>query len=296
MMLLTGATGFVGRTVVGHLVTAGRQVRCLVRPSRHTPRLPKGVPLQLAVASLEDERGLRSALVGVETLIHLAGAEWQGDVLSVDAALTRTLMGAAREAGVRRVIYLSHLGADRASAYPVLKAKGIAEEFVRQSGVPYTIVRSALLYGAEDSFVNGLALMLRLAPGVVLLPAGGEVSLQPLWVNDLAACLERCADQVGLENQTIGLGGPEYLTLRQMVESLMETLRVRRWLVPVRPVWLRLASRLFDGVWPRSPFTTRGLDYLASNRTCEAINIPRYFGLRPVRFATQTAAYMRRRR
>src|SRR5512135_854899 len=116
VILVTGATGFVGRGLVRRLAAAGRTVRCLLRPSRRSPRLPKGVPLQVAVASLEDERGLRSALVGVETLLHLAGAEWQGDVLSVDAALTRTLMGVAREAGVSRIVYLSHLGADRASA------------------------------------------------------------------------------------------------------------------------------------------------------------------------------------
>ncbi len=165
MILLTGATGFVGRAVVRQLVAADHTVRCLLRPSRRSPRLPKGVPLQVAVASLEDERGLRSALVGVETVIHVAGSEWQERRLIAEAGRARTLMTMAREAGVKRAIFLSHLGADRASAYPVLKAKGIAEEFIRQSGVPYTIIRSALLYGEEDSFVNGLARLLKLAPG-----------------------------------------------------------------------------------------------------------------------------------
>jgi len=296
MILLTGATGFVGRAVLLQLAAEGHSVRCVLRPSRHTPRLPKGVPVQVAVSPLDDERGLRSALVGIDTVIHLAGAEWQGDVLAVDAATTRTLMGAAREAGAKRVIYLSHLGADRASAYPVLKAKGIAEEFIRQSGVPYTIVRSALLYGPEDSFVNRLALLLKLAPGFFLLPSGGEVKLQPLSVEDLAVCLERCVDAVGVENQTLSLGGPEYLSLAAMVQIILETLRLRRVMVPVRPVYLRALARVFDAVWPRSPLTTRWLDYLAINRTCEAINIPRYFGVRPALFSPQTLGYLRSRR
>jgi uncharacterized protein YbjT (DUF2867 family) len=296
MILLTGATGFVGRALVLRLVAEGHAVRCLVRPSRRTPRLPKGVPLQVAVASLEDERGLRSALVGVETVIHVAGAEWQAGALAAEAASTRRLVSAAHEAGVGRVLYLSHLGADRASAYLVLKAKGIAEEFVRQSGVPYTIVRSALLYGAEDMFVNHLARLLRLAPGFFFLPGGGEVTLQPLWVEDLAVCLERCVGEVGVVNQTIALGGPEYLTFNKMMQVLMETIRVKRLLVPVQPAWLRLAARLFDGLWPRSPLASRWLDYLAISRTCETINAPRYFGVRPARFSPQTLAYLRPRR
>lgn len=296
MILLTGATGFVGRALVQRLAAGGRPVRCLIRPSRRTPRLPKEVPVQVAVSSLDDERGLRSALVGVETLIHVAGAEWQADVLSVEAASTRRLMNAAHEAGVSRVLYLSHLGADRASAYPVLKAKGIAEEFVRQSGVPYTIVRSALLYGAEDTFVNLLARLLKLAPGFFLLPGGGDAILQPLWVEDLVACLERCVGEAGVVNQTIALGGPEYLTFNQMVQILMETIQVKRVLIPVRPVWLRLVARPMNALWPRSPLTTRWLDYLAISRTCETINVVRYFGVRPVRFSPQTLAYLRPRR
>jgi uncharacterized protein YbjT (DUF2867 family) len=293
MILLTGATGFVGRALVLRLVAEGHTVRCLLRPSQRSPRLPKGMPLQVAVASLEDERGLRSALVGVETLIHVAGAEWQEQHLIAEAAQTRTLMSTALAAGVGRAIYLSHLGADRASAYPVLKAKGIAEEFVRQSGVPYTIVRSALLYGEEDIFVNGLARLLKLAPGFFLLPGGGDALLQPLWIDDLARCLESCVGEIGVANQTISLGGPEFLTFNQMVQVILETLRLRRVLVPVRPVWLRAAGALFSAVWPRAPLTTRWLDYLAVNRTCEPINVARYFGLRPARFSPQTLAYLR---
>ena len=293
MILLTGATGFVGRALVLRLVSEGHTVRCLLRPSQRTPRLPKEVPLQVAVAALDDERGLRSALVGVETLIHVAGAEWPRHTLTAEAATTRTLMSAAQAAGVRRVIYLSHLGADRASAYPVLKAKGIAEEFVRQSGVHYTIVRSALLYGVEDTFTNNLALALKLSPGFFLLPGGGDALLQPLWVNDLAVCLERCVSEVSVIDQTIALGGPEYLTFNAMVQILMETLRLKRLLVPVRPVWLRLAARLFDAAWPQSAMTSRWLDYLAISRTCEPINVAHYFGARPARFSTQTLAYLR---
>jgi hypothetical protein len=67
-------------------------------------------------------------------------------------------------------------------------------------------------------------------------------------------------------------------------------------LVPVRPVWLRAIGAMFSAAWPHAPLTTRWLDYLAVNRTCEPINVPRYFGLRPARFSPQTLAYLRSRR
>jgi len=298
MILITGATGFVGRALVPRLVEGGLEVRCLIRPSRHTPRLPKGMPLQISIASLNDERGLRAALVGVDTVIHLAGAEWHGrrsDVFAVDAAGTRTLVEATREAGVGRFIYLSHLGADRASAFAVLKAKGVAEEFIRQSGLPYTIVRSALLYGEEDVFLNVVAALLKLGPGIFLMPGDGKISLQPLWVEDLVTCLEWSLSDLTSLNQTLSIGGPEFITFDQMVQTAMDVIGVRRVLVPIHPPFLRAGAWLLEHSLPRSPLTTHWLDYLAINRTCEVSSVSRYFGLKPARFVN-TLDYLRHKR
>ncbi len=299
MILVTGATGFVGRAVLPRLTEAGHPVRVLLRPSPQSPRLPKGVPVQVSLAQLDDERGLRSAMAGVETVIHLAGAEWRGpdgDVFRVDAGGTRALVEAARAAGVGRLVYLSHLGADRASAYPVLKAKGIAEEFIRQSGLPHTIFRAAMLFGAEDIFANVLAAIIKLGPGVFLMPGDGRTALQPLWVEDLATCMEwSLADEAYL-NRTVSVGGPEFIPLRMMVEILMEAMGVRRWVVPVRPVYLRGGAWFMEQLLPRSPLTTRWLDYLAMSRTCELTSVTSLFGLRPARFSPENLAYLRQKR
>jgi NADH dehydrogenase len=298
VILVTGATGFVGRALLPRLAEAGLEVRCLIRPSRHSPRLPRGVPVQVSIASLEDARGLRAALVGVDTIIHLAGAEWhgrRGDVFAVDAQGTRALVEAAREAGVGRLLHLSHLGADRASAYPVLKAKGLAEEFIRQSGINYTIVRSTLLYGEEDVFLNVLAALIRMGPGVFLMPGDGKVSLQPLWVEDLVTCLEWSLSDLTSLNQTLSLGGPEFITFGQMVQMVMDVVGVRRLVVPVRPPFLRAGAWLMEQALPRSPLTTRWLDYLAVNRTCELTSVTQHFGLKPARLVS-TIDYLRDKR
>ncbi len=78
MILVTGGTGFIGKALVRHLTEAGYPVRLLIRPSRHSPQLPQGVPVEVAVSSLTDRRGLRSAMVGVDVVYHLAGAERRG--------------------------------------------------------------------------------------------------------------------------------------------------------------------------------------------------------------------------
>ena len=299
LILVTGATGFVGRALLPRLAEAGHEVRCLLRSSRRSPRLPRGIPVQVSLSELDDDRGLRAALAGVRTVVHLAGAEWRGlaeDLLAVDVAGTRSLAGAAQAAGVERFVYLSHLGADRASAYPVLKAKGIAEEFIRQSGVPHTIIRSAMLFGAEDKFVNVLAALLRVAPGVFLLPGDGRTALQPLWVDDLATCIEWSLAERSLLGQTVAVGGPEFVTVRQMVAIVLDALGLRRWVLSVRPVYLRAGAWLVEQLMPRSPLTTRWLDYLAISRTCELTSVTRYFGLRPTRFTSQTLGYLRGRR
>jgi len=299
MILVTGATGFVGRALLPRLAESGHETRCLLRPSRRTPRLPKGLAVQVALSALDDERGLRTALVGVDTLIHLAGAEWhgvRGDVFAVDAQGTRAVVEAARAAGVSRLLYLSHLGADRASGYPVLKAKGIAEEFIRQSGLPYTIIRSSVLYGEDDVFLNVIAALLKLGPGAFLMPGDGKVTLQPLWVEDLVTCLEWGLNDALCLNQTIAIGGPEFVTFEQMVQTAMEVIGVQRWVISTPPPFLRAGAWLLEQVLPHSPLTTRWLDYLAISRTCELDSVTRYFGLKPARFTTGTLGYLRQKR
>ncbi|HXD08888.1 MAG TPA: NAD(P)H-binding protein [Anaerolineales bacterium] len=288
MILVTGATGFIGRALVRQLSETGQRVRVLLRPSPRSPRLPKGVPVEVAVVSLNDASGVRAALRGVDEIYHLASAGGQGQkgsLLKTDIEGTRTLAQVAASADIKHLVYLSQIGADRASAFPIHKSKGIAEEHIRKSGVPHTIIRSSVIFGPEDGFTTTLAGFLRLSPGLMPIPGDGRTLLQPLWVEDLVTCLTWTLANPNMVNQTYEIGGGEYFTLRQVLETIMSVTHTRRLLMSLPPPYMRALFVILDSFSRNFAASTYWIDYVAVNRTCPVDNISRTFGLMPARFA-----------
>lgn len=287
MILVTGATGFIGRALIRHLFDTGREVRVLIRPSRRSPRLPKGVPVEVAVVNLADERAVRAALKDVDVIFHLAGGESQGrdaDLLAVDMRGTENLAHVAADVGVKRIIYVSHIGASRSSGYPVFKAKGIAEEHIRRSGVPHTIFRASLVFGPEDHFTTSLARLLQISLFFFPLPGSTRTVVQPLWVEDLVTVLLWSLDNEATVNHTYEIGGSEYFTVRQVMEIIMQVTHRPHILYELHPVFLRALIVTFESFIPHYPISSFWMDYIAVSRTCPVDNLPHAFGLMPARF------------
>jgi NADH dehydrogenase len=249
------------------------------------------VTVDVALASLSDQRGVRAALIGVDTLVLLDEdfGNRREDELGEVVEGTRAIAEGAAEAGLRRIIYISQLGADKSSAYPVMRAKAEAEEYLHRSGTPLTILRPAALYGRGDHFSVPLAMMLSISPLFFPIPGDGTVLIQPLWVEDLATCITWVLDEPSTIGEVFDIGGPEYLSLRQVLQLIMQRASSPRIIFSLRLPYVRAASRFLNGLLPRSPVNSYMLDYLSVNRTTDLDTLPHLFGLQPSRMEDKLA-------
>jgi NADH dehydrogenase len=182
---------------------------------------------------------------------------------------------------------MSYLGADRASAYPVMKTKGIAEGIIENSGVPYTIFRSAAVFGPGDQFTTQIMQLFKAYPFFFILPAGGTTLLQPLWIEDLVTCLSWALDDSQTINQIYRIGGCEYIPYRKIIEIILNKISSKRTFLSIAPPILRVMTLLAEQMLRKSPISIYWLDYLATDRTCAIDSLPRLMGLMPARFSQQ---------
>jgi uncharacterized protein YbjT (DUF2867 family) len=287
-ILLTGATGFIGKALTRHFAETDYSIRALIHPSSKSPDLPKGIPVEAFVSGLNDLRGLRAAMVGVDIVYHLASEEAlgaRGNLLETDIQGTSNLIQAAEESGIQKFLYLSHLGADRASAYPVMTAKAIAEDHIRKSSLDYTILRSGIVFGSQDRFTIPLAKLIRRVPLIFPLPDQGETLLQPLWIEDLANIMMWAVENPKTRRELYEIGGPEQLSFREIISIMLEVMGLKRYLVPVSTPLIRFATVFADYLSLDIPTNILWLDYLATNRTCSLNTVPHIFNLLPSHFS-----------
>lgn len=300
MILVTGGTGHIGRHVVTALQAAGRPVRLLL-PENRQRRLPwpEDATPDIVTGDILDDEALFRAVTGAHVVIHLENAQWWGrprELERVELVGTRKLIEAARAARVGRIITLSHLGASPASAFTLLRIKGTLEEQIRASGLAYTIIRSGPVFGPQDAFINHIAMMLSVSPGVFLMPGQGEVVVHPIFIDDIVTAITRSLDLIDTVDRTIEIGGPEYVTLLDLLRTVMRVSGQQRLILPLPPYALRPLVSLYSRVFSRSLMTQQWLDLLAANRTAALGNTYEVFGVRPRRFEDTLVTYLPQRR
>ena len=256
MILVTGATGFVGGHVVGALRRAGQQVRCLVRDLR-TAAKPELAGCELAEGDMTEPRSLASAVDGAECVVHLVAIR-QGKHEQFERIMsrgTRDLVVAAQEAGVRRFVLMSALGvAERTKdLVPYYRAKWEMEEAVEGSSIPFVIFRPSFVFGADGGILPTFRKLAKLAP-VTPIVGSGTQRLQPIWADDVAAYFVRAVDGVGT-GMTFELGGPDVVSWNELWERLKTALGVFRPSVHVPMGLMRLNALVTERLPGDVPLT-----------------------------------------
>jgi uncharacterized protein YbjT (DUF2867 family) len=259
MLLLTGATGTIGRPLLRRLVAAGVPVRCMVRNPRHLGS--ERVRVQIALGDLADPFSFRYALRGVDTVVHLAAAirdQPGGSIEELAGIATWRLVRASERAGVKRFVFFSALGASTRNPTRLLRAKAIAERAVVSSSLAHTIFAPSIVYSPGDPFLR-LLHRLSLLP-VVPLSGSGQAAFQPIWAEDVADCvmaaLPFASHGAQAADARFELAGPETLTYRALVETVLRSLGRRRPLVGVPTMLMRRALQLVELLMGPAAFAT----------------------------------------
>lgn len=299
MILITGSTGFIGRHVLQALQARGEPVRVLLNAPRIRQLRAAGGPLpEIIEGNVLDEEALFRAVTGVHAVIHLENALWwghAGDLERVELAGTRNLITAARAARVGRVITISQLGAAPASAFPLLRTKGMVEEIIRGSGLAYTILRPGVVFGPQDAFINHIAMQLSATPLLFLMPGRGEVVLHPIFIADLVQAVLGTLDRLDTVDKVIEIGGPEYITLEDLIRTIMRVTGRSRLVLGVPPYLLRWLTRVYARLLPRALMTEQWMDILAANRTARIGTLFQTYEIRPQRLEDTLLTYLRGR-
>ena len=280
MLLVTGASGFLGRRIVQALQQAGHSpVRCLLHRSPSDGALPDGV--EHAHGSVQDPASLAAAMDGVDAVVHLVGIIRERPPSTTFAGVnhggTRNVVEAAKAAGVKHIVYVSALGARDDARFPYARSKWLGEQEVIGSGVAYTILRPSILFGEGDEFFNTLAALVKMLP-LVPVAGSGANRFQPIAADDVARCVAASVLQEAHHGRVIEVGGPRQYTYRELLGVVAAVLGVRRLRVHVPIACMRAMATVMERVLPRPPVTREQLRYLDLDSVAEEDSVEREFG------------------
>ena len=284
MLLVTGATGFLGRRVVQALQLAGHSpVRCLLhRSPSGGASLVDGV--ETAHGNVQDPASLAAAMASVDAVVHLVGIIRERPPATTFAGVnhvgTRNVVEAAKAAGVKHIVYVSALGARDDPRFPYARSKWLGEQEVINSGVPFTILRPSILFGEGDEFFNTLAALVKLLP-LVPVAGSGANRLQPIAADDVARCVATTVLQEGHYGRIVEIGGPRQYTYRELLGAVAAVLRVRRLRVHVPVPFMRAMAAVMERFLPRPPVTREQLRYLDLDSVADEDSVEREFSFAP---------------
>lgn len=296
MILVAGGTGFVGGAIVRELVRRGEPVTVMShRPERARTRFP-GMDVQVREGDARDADSLKRAVEGMDTVISamqfpnfpIENAKKGHTFVEVDARGNERLVAAAREAGVATYVYISGSGAAPDAPQHWFRAKWQAEQAVAGSGLRYRIFRPSWVYGPEDNALNRFVRFARRLPFVPVV-GNGRQRLQPVFVEDVARCVADSLTTEGAENQVFEIGGPEVLTMDQILGTMERVMGKKKPLLHAPASLPKLLGALMAPL-PNRPLSPDAVEFITNDALADNSNLLRVFDVRltPLREGLET--------
>ena len=280
-VLVTGANGSLGRALVQHLAAGGATVRALVRSERAAATLRAlASPPELAIVDWSDAPGLARAAAGCDAAVHLVGVLKETPTqryADAHEGTARALATAAKSGALRRIVYLSILGADSKSPNACLASKARAEAILLEAPLATTVLRLPMVLGGDDPAT--WALRARARSRVVPLVRGGASLEQPIDARDVLAAIAAALERPQLAGRVLDVAGPESLARRDLVRRVAALLGNEPRIIPIPLALVRTFAALAERITASPPLSTAMLDVLEhddrvdSKAACEVLGI-----------------------
>jgi NADH dehydrogenase len=266
VVAVAGGTGFVGGAIASSL--AARGYRVVVLSHRLKPAGVSSGGIEYRVADVTRPETLAAALAGVDTLvISLAfrnspiEAPRRGQTFEkIDADGTEWLAAAAQTANVAHLLYMSGAGAAPDAAKHWFRAKWRAEEAIRRVGIPYTIFRPSWIYGPGDHSLNRFIGFSRWLPFIPQIGNGKQL-LAPVFVDDMGELVADALDTPAVENMTFEIGGPETMTMDNVIRTALRVMGRRRFILHTPVILMKLMTAPLT-LLPAPPMTPSAIDFV----------------------------------
>jgi uncharacterized protein YbjT (DUF2867 family) len=301
-VFLTGATGFVGGHLLEHLLKAGHSVTALVRdPSSKSasallrnPASANG-QLKLVQGDVANPSGLQAGLRESDAVIHLVGIIAEVGKQSfehVHVRGTENVVQAARRVGVKRFVQMSAIGARPNGVSEYQTSKYRAEETVRNSGIPFVILRPSIIFGPGDGFISQMVRVMKSAPLIRPVAGNGRSSFRPIYVGDVARSFVDALTNDAALGRTIHLVGAEELPLEELLNKIANCIGVRKRPLHV-PIPLMIVVAHVLSLLPTRPLVTADqLAMLEEGSTADPKEMLQVFKFEPISFTEGLRTYL----
>jgi uncharacterized protein YbjT (DUF2867 family) len=303
-IVVAGGTGFVGRHIVRSLLEGGHEVTVLGRSPAKVSSIPMLQGADAIQGDITDPSSLTGTLDGADGVV--AAVQFPGYPAEVprkgltfdifDRKGTENLVAEVQRAGVERYLYISGANSTPSAKENWYRAKGRAEEALRASGLRFIILRPSWAYGPGDRALNTYAAMARFSPVIPMIARfeGRRMipqKIQPVYIGDVALAVSRAFEREEAWNQSFEIGGPDIMTMHEVIATLLEVTGKKRAIVPVPDVLAKLGVAPLTLI-PRPPMTPAAIDFVTQDGLVDTSDLERILEVHPVPLREGLSQYM----